>query len=264
MYANSKGMNHIEEMLRTLKQNPNVAGLLEYGGGAAGDAPASGDYDLVVIQQDRNPAVTSLHFDVGDVPVDLNLLSLQELRQLAPDDSFEAQIIVTGRALYDPTGELRKQQERLQQALVARPIRPWSEHTIAFIRHGHRHLLDKVQDRLHSMPTLCQLLLHTNIYWLLENYFRLRYLPFRGAKQALSYLQAHDEELYNLIETFYATTSLKEKAALSHQMSEIVLEPVGGMWRKGEILAFGREESQELQQQGQAAYAELFRPVGRF
>ncbi len=251
-------MNQIEEMLQMLKRNSNTVGLLEYGGRQARDVSTAGDYDLMVIQQERNPVVTSLHFEVGAVPVDLNLLSLAELKQLGPDGSFETQVVARGKVLYDPTGAVRHWQEHLRQALAEHDVKAWSEQTIAFIRHGHRHLLDKVQDRLHSMPTLCQLLLHTNIYWLLENYFRLRHVPFLGAKHALSYLQEHEEELYNLIERFYATPELGEKVTLSHQMTNIVLKPVGGMWCRGEVLAFGGEEERNLQQQGQMVYAELF------
>jgi hypothetical protein len=83
-------------------------------------------------------------------------------------------------------------------------------------------------------------------------------VPFLGAKQALSYLQEHEKELYNLIKRFYVTPELGEKVTLSHQMTDIVLEPVGGMWRRGEVLAFGGEEERNLQQQGQVIYAKLF------
>lgn len=251
-------MNNIREMIESLKHNPNVVGILEYGGRDASENLATGDYDLMIILHSCNPMVTSLHFDVGDVPVDLNLFPLAALRQLTLDNSFELQVIVEGRVIYDPTGEVQRQKERLLQAVALHQVEPWSEHTIAFIRHGHRHLFDKVQGRLQSMPTLCQVLLYTNIYWLLENYFRLRYLPFRGPKQALAYLQEHDEVLYSLIEAFYRASSLEEKFVLSHQITAMVLEPVGGMWQKGEILAFGKEETRDLQQQGLRVYTELF------
>lgn len=261
-----KVMNNLSEMLRKLEQNPNVLGIIEYGSNTATDPIEAGDYDLMVILRHRNQAVTSLHFHVNGTPVDLGLITNEELRKLAPADSFYMSILLTGRILYDPTGTLHEQRIQPAQANAMEQRIQQSEHTIAFIRHGHRHLLDKVQGRFATMPTLCRLLLNTNIYWLLENYFRLRDLPFLGPKQSLAHLQTRDVRLHELIETFYSTEELAQKVALTYEITELVLAPVGGMWRTDEILAFGdqiyaiEERSRDLQQQGQACFQELFAP----
>lgn len=157
-------MDTIQAMLQALQHNPQVLGIIEFGGNTATDAIETGDYDLVVIVKQRNQAVTSLHFYINGVPVDLGLLTDEELRQVTPVDAFYAPILRTGRILYDPTGMVGEQRMRLAQRQADQPAPPLSEHTIAFIRHGHRHLLDKLQGRLQTMPTLCRLLLHTNIY----------------------------------------------------------------------------------------------------
>lgn len=255
-------MNSISDLCTQLKAHPNVAGLIEYGSRSAVSTADhhsdSGDYDLIAILTTPVSPITSLHFDVGTTPVDLSLLALKELQILEAGSTFEAIVIGTGRVIYDPTGAVQAAQTRLTNLVTALPPDQLSPHDIAFIRHGHRHLLDKLNGRLTSDPTLCHMLLNTNIYWLLETYFRVRYHPFEGIKAALSYIQHQDSTLYELIEQFYRTTDLTDQVQLTEEITAHVLAPVGGIWRKGEILAFGETNCQDLADQGEAVYQFLF------
>lgn len=70
--------------------------------------------------------------------------------------------------------------------LLAR-LESFSAQGMAFMRHGHRHLLDKLGGRLASGPLLANLFLNTNIYWLLQSYFRLHQFPFEGERKGLAY-----------------------------------------------------------------------------
>ena len=125
-------------------------------------------------------------------------------------------------------------------------------------RHGHRHVFDKLRGRFDTDPILCRLLLHTDIYWLIESYFAVRGLQYHGEKHALAHFRQHETQAYALIEQFYAASALEAQARLVKELTEIVLEPVGGMWRDGEILAFGDDDSQDLQEQGRQLYRTLF------
>ena len=256
-------MKTLHEMWAQLEHHPDVTGLIEYGSRSI-SAPTdvneslTGDYDLIVVLTTNPSPVSSLHFDVGNMPVDMSLISLEALRQCTANASFEGQVIATGRVRYDPTGEVKREQIRIAAEATTRQIEPWSPHDIAFMRHGHRHLLDKVVGRLDSDPILCQILLNTNVYWLLENYFRLRYLPFQGIKTALDHIRKENPKFHKLLDQFYATTALGEKVQLTIEMTALALEPVGGMWRRGEILAFGDPSGLDLPQQGESVYTYLF------
>ncbi|NOK62038.1 MAG: hypothetical protein GFH27_549321n25 [Chloroflexi bacterium AL-W] len=128
------------------------------------------------------------------MPVDLNLCALNHLRDQETLLGFEAALL-DGRLIYDKDSMVAVLLERLQKAA---PV-PYSEHDVAFMRHGHRHVLDKIRGRLESEPLLCQLLLNTNVYWLLQSYFGIRQMCYQGEKYVLEYLVEYEPELQALV-----------------------------------------------------------------
>ena len=251
-------LTSVDELFRRLAQHPDVIGLIGYGGDHRSENFAVGDIDLFVVTQSWQPEVESLHFTVAEVPIDLGLITLAALRDLEPAFGFPQLPLSEGWVLYDPTGEVGEAVAALRQRLGAeRPAEP-TAHSVAFLRHGHRHLLDKLRGRLRSEPLLARFLLGVNPYWLMENYFRVRRLPFRGEGHALHYWRAHEPELYRTLEAFYGTSDLDEQVRLTERLTDRVLEPVGGAWQPGEVLAFGTHESRDLAEQGERVYRELF------
>ncbi len=246
------------DLFARLRAHASVAGLVRYGSDPG--QGHTGDLDLFVLLYGSEPEVESLHFDVGGVPVDLNLLTLTRLETLEPDFAFPALALRGGAVLYDPSGRVGAALKRLEAGFDERRVEPLSAHDVAFMRHGHRHVLDKLRGRLASEPMLANLLLTTNIYWLLQSYFRLRQLPFEGEKKALVHFREHEPELYGLLETFYQAGDLRHKLDLAETITSLVLAPVGGAWRRGEVLAFGHENAQgdgDLAQQGRRVYRDL-------
>ncbi len=70
----------ISEIVDTPSNNPKVVGLIEYGSARHSAEEILGDYDLVVVVEERDPDVESLHFHVDGVPIDLNIRSLDDIR----------------------------------------------------------------------------------------------------------------------------------------------------------------------------------------
>ena len=252
----------IHEMTAALKTHPDLLGLVEYGSQHQIDNYATGDCDLFVILEQKDPAVESLHFFVGDIPVDLNLMTLEEIRHLDSTNSFPIVALLDGRVKYDPTGQVTRALEELRHRRYLAPSKELSEHTIAFTRHGHRHVFDKVKGRLDTMPLFCRFLLSTNIYWLIETYFRLRNIIFKGEKHAIEYLKDNEPEIFEGINEFYLTHDLERQVEIVQAISERVLEPVGGMWRNDEVLAFGDEAIRNLQERGYEIFHKLFNSPG--
>lgn len=251
-------MESIDIMLEQLKNHPKVLGLIRYGADHQADGYSVGDYDLFVVLSDWQPPIEGLHFDAGHTPVDLSFITLETLTGLAPAFTFPQLALSGGSVIFDRTGEAESALLRLKESLAqSRPEVP-SEHTVAFARHGHRHLLDKLRGRLESEPLLSRFLLGVNPYWLMENYFRVRHLPFKGEGHALRYWREHEPEIYQTLEAFYSATDIKEQYQLTERLTELVLAPVGGAWQQGEVLAFGDHESRDLSEQGKGVYRELF------
>jgi hypothetical protein len=131
-------------------------------------------------------------------------------------------------------------------------------HDIARARHGHRHVLDKVDDQLNTMPVFCQYLLGANIHWLVETYFRARGLPFYGEKRAIEHLRAAEPEIYEVLARFYDTQDLARKVEFTEDLSQRVLAPIGGLWRRDEVLASRDENSADLKTRGRCVSDYLF------
>ena len=233
-------MNSIRQMVDALRNNPEVVGLMEYGSAHHSDEEIHGDYDLVVVVEERDPEVESLHFRVGGVPVDLNIRSLGDIRDMRSAVGFDA-ILLDGRIVHDPSGRLAEEIQALRQRDGEAP-RQQSKPNVPSMRHGHRHILDKVRDRRESMPTLSSYLLHQGAYWLARQYFEIRNLEFRGDKHALEFLREHEPVIFTSLERFYRITDHAEQTELFRSMAEAVLAPVGGLWRDDEVLTFGDQK----------------------
>lgn len=251
-------MQTIDEMMSALKHHPEVLGLIEYGSDHQADDYAMGDCDLFVVLDHKDPTVESLHFYVGGVPVDLNLVTLDEIRHLDVTDGFHLVALLDGRVLQDPTGKVTRALEELRRRRQQSPPKGLSAHAIAFTRHGHKHVFDKIKGRLDIMPVFCRFLLSTNVHWLVETYFHVRGRVFKGEKYAIEYLRHHEPEIYEAMVEFYATHDLERQVEITCAISEQVLAPVDGMWRNDEILAFGDESSEELQERGHEMFRKLF------
>ncbi len=120
------------------------------------------------------------------------------------------------------------------------------------------HALDKVRHRLESAPLLANLVLSTNVYWLIQTYFRVRSLPYPGEGPALRYLRENEPRACALIESFYGAPDRAEKLRLSDELTEIALEPIGGPWRDRETLSFGTHtDAVDLRVTGDALLQQL-------
>lgn len=250
-------MKTIKEMLTILKSNPNVLGLVEYGSSHESDNYSIGDYDLFVILKDKDDDVEGLHFYLSGAPVDLNIRTLKELRDLKLTEWLTIALL-EGRIIYDPTGKVTQEVQRLKEKQKRYHPKKLSEHSIAFTRHGHKHLFDKIRGRLENMPLFCEFLLATNIYWSVQTYFEVRNLPFKGEKKALDYLKLNEPDIYKNIEDFYSADNLQQKLEISKKLADLILKPIGGQWEGDEILAFGNKKTKNLQKKGKQLFQKLF------
>jgi len=110
----------------------------------------------------------------------------------------------------------------------------------------HKHVLDKVEGRTDSRPTFSDFLLGANIFWLIENYFRIRRIEYKGPKAAFDYIEQSEPEIYSRIQDFYLANNLEQKMRLTRELAELILRPVNGMWRDDEVLAFGAGKPNSL------------------
>jgi len=134
-------------LLAHLQAHPDVVGLISFGSQRDTSQAVAGDFDLFVVLTQTDPTVRSLHFCLGQVPIDLNLITLDELEQLTPADHFRYVTLRDSTVLHDPLGVITPALAHLRRQLTYHTP-ALSDHVIATTRHWHRHMLDKVRNRL--------------------------------------------------------------------------------------------------------------------
>jgi len=247
----------IQEMTETLKSNPEILALIEYGNPHNDDNYKTGDYDLFAVLKTKHSDVESLHFYVDKTPVDLNIRTLKEIKELKFVTGFD-EAILDGRIIYDPTKKIKAEIQKLRKRHKKNNPTKTSAHTIAFTRHGHKHIFDKIKGRLENMPLLCKILLNANIYWLIESYFKVRNMQFKGEKHALAYFKKNETKIHKAITAFYSVNTLRKQVEISKRLTSLILSPVDGAWKDDEILAFGNENIKNLQKNGNDLFRKLF------
>jgi len=238
-------------MIELLRANAAVVGLAEYGSASYTDSRIHGDYDLIVIIDPGIPSIESLHFYVGDTPVDLNLRTLEQIDAMGRADGFES-ILLDSRIIHDPSGEARRALDDLRGRHEASDRTAMGQERIAAMRHGAKHTFDKLRGGRNLPPLLKRYMLHQCVYWAVPHYFEIRGLQYRGEKHALAYLRENEPHLLECLDRFYSTTDPHAQEQLAGTIQEVVLAPVGGLWQNDELLAFGD------QSKGQHAFQALF------
>jgi len=253
-------VNNLKELIIQLKNNSNVVSIIEYGSRNYCDSSIGGDYDIFVIVKDRLFSIESLHFYINEIPVDLNIRTVEDLKKKEPL-SFIDLSIFDGRIIYDKNNTVNKLLKENKGKWFQKKTDYISEHDIEFERFSKKHVLDKVKGRLKTNPVMCQLLLNTNVYWLLQSYFKFNNMNYPGEKGAINFIKKNEPDIYKKIKDFYHTDNLEEKVVLTKKLSNQILKNLGGLWQKDEIIAFGINNNIEnLKKKGKKVYNELIKP----
>lgn len=252
-------IKNLEELVIKLKNNSIVISIIEYGSRSYYDSYGNGDYDIFVIVEERFYSIESLHFYINDIPVDLNIRTIEDLKREKPL-SFIDFSIYEGRVIYDKNNVvcnlIRENKQNWNEEENS-----FSEHDIAFDRFSKKHVLDKVKGRLDTNPILCNLLLDTNIYWLIQSYFKFNKMAYLGEKKAISYIKKKEPDIYQQLEEFYQKSNLEDKVSITEKIIDLVLKDVGGLWKQNEIIAFGiNREVNNLKEKGKKIYDILLEP----
>lgn len=252
-----KDFQSLSELIDRLKESHRVIGIVRYGSRIPEYMSLGGDFDLFVFLGDNSLDIESLHFFIEDIPVDINLRTLQDL-DLNKPLSFIDFALIDGDLLYDKTGILKEKISSLTQRWKMQ-ANELTENEKSWERFSQKHILDKVKGRLNKELLLCEFLLNTNIYWLVQNYFRIRRIPYPGEKDALEWINTKDTKIHNKIEDFYRTKDIKKKLEISEELTELILSSIGGSWRKGELLTLGRnKQGNDIQLKGKKLFNEIF------
>jgi hypothetical protein len=226
------------ELIEVLKSQRNVLGILEYGS----RPPGAADTDLCVVVSERPRGLESVHFWLKSGPVDLNVRTLRDLRGSGLEREFD-DALREGTILWErETGTLSGLCARAQAC-------PLGTSKLARMRHGHAHYLTKLTYYRDRKPLLCHVLLCGAVHWLLRSYAAIHGLRYEGEKAVLRAIEENAPAIYAQLEALFRARSLSDKIEELERITAEVLEPIGGPWRRGEVLYFDapHEEAPDTQ-----------------
>jgi hypothetical protein len=235
----------INEFVTSLRNNPNVIALIVYGSRRIDDNSLGGDFDLFVfVNEEVTTEIESIHLYISDIPVDLNIRTKLDLRSNVPLTDIDFALF-DGEIIYDKYNEMSAlmEQAKLKWTYSSEEL---SSSQIDWERFSQQHVIDKIRYRLKEDVVFSRFLLNTNIYWLINNYFRIRGLKYKGEKQAIISIREKSPEIYEIIEKFYSTNCLETQFKLTKNLTELVLRPVKGSWRKDELIFLPRRKNYDI------------------
>jgi hypothetical protein len=234
----------LEEVVHRLSSHPAVEGILLSGSVGQGKAlTPSSDYDLLVVLSPM-----PLPLQLGLTYIDHRLtewgfMSAEFLDQLLANTFDRTQTnwwlmgllghLQTGTIVFDRSGRLQQVQTLVQTGAWLMPIAEQEKYTTWWdvnydLKHTKRMLLSP--DPVYLLSVDFSLL--RTLSDLFRAYFCVRAIPYPGEREALRYLEAHDQPYLVLFQQCLAEPERERKVQLYEQLASLTLAPVGGLWRE--------------------------------
>ncbi len=223
------------ELIAVLGRHPQVVGVVEYGSRRRGEGDAASDLDLVVVLDGVDPGTGTIHGWVGTTPVDLGIVTASQLESARELVGWE-RVLLQGRVVEDTDGRVEYLLHRLRHRDLNRTA---SEPAgVAGMRHGARHALLKAEAALGRADVLlARLLVSSAASWLVQHWFTARERDFPGERHALRTLREEAPEVIDALEGALSGQDIRAALTACERLAQLALQPVGGPWTTGEIIA---------------------------
>ncbi len=233
----------LDAFLAALRSRAAVDGILLMGSTASGKLTAASDYDLLLILADDPAAPRMVVTWVDGRFTEVYCTPVSALARIitAPttwaDASSEGAVIRwlrEGRIVHDRAGRLAAAQA-VAQATPPGPAAPpmgayWAWSDISYnVAQAKRYLAS--DDPVYREAVDFRLLYGLND--VMQAYFTVRDLPWRGEKEAIVYWMAHDPAYLAAFRAYFAETDRGRKVARYEELARRTLAPVGILWARG-------------------------------
>lgn len=224
----------IESFIEHMKQNEKVIGIVEYGGRTYTDMSVGGDYDLsIIFDKPLSKNFSGVHFHINGIPIDCMLLSVEDFMSEVVLNEFLL-VHLNCKILYDrnniTAGILKK-----IQITWSRP-KELSDFEKMLFRYTFKHILDKLENRLHENELYTRYFIYSQFDWFLSCYARIKGWEVGKPKLYLKLIETHEPNLFGIISNLYSENSLEIQFELLKQCANYMLNPIGGLWKENEVL----------------------------
>lgn len=206
-------------LLTTLRDTPDVVAVGSYGSTATRTWSTYSDIDLVAVTS-SDPVIESVHFFVDGIPVDLNLR--------LPDDSAHG---IAGSSFMPETVPLFDPDRILANAVVGRSGSGGAENESRLMKYLLRHSINKTQKLTHDE---CKRFISDDSKYFFLAFCLTHNEPFEDVDQAIGLLNSMGSEIPELLNRAISRPNDARKHLI--QAADLALEPIGGLWKIGEIM----------------------------
>lgn len=229
-----KSFADIKSLIEHLKRKEQIVGIVEYGGRTFSDMEVGGDYDLtIILNKPISKNFTGVHFHVAGIPTDCMILCVEDFLTDSPRDPFYL-VHLNCKILFDRDDITKGILDRIKcKWELPEELSDFEKHLFRFT---FKHILDKLEHRLHKDKLYSRFFIFSSFDWYLQCYARINNLEVGKPKVHLNHIRESDFELYELINQMYTTDNLDEQFKILKKCAIRIIEPIGGLWSKEEIL----------------------------
>lgn len=238
------GHPEINTLLRKLKNNPDIAGIIIFGSRCKGTYTNHSDVDLLLVLQQKRPVeIDVIHptIEKPGIRFDIWLRTKSEINELKRDllvnknkeNPFVLEAISTGKILKDTSSLLKRTKQLIVISLKNKHI------NVNFIRFRFTHAFESLQKMLPNGVLEFNLMLRAEIITAIYTYAEIHDIKYKSLKELLRYLKKEEKGLYKLIEKCEKGKNLENKLRYLKQIFDKVISPLGKLGQKGEFIATG-------------------------
>ncbi len=239
----------LDEVLARLATREIVDGIVVFGSAATGDATPTSDYDVLLVLKELPVPLRLVVTTVDGRLAEFMVTSTTAVDRLVTGEGEPSTSgggwteealarFLDGRIVFDRSGRVRRAQDRSRRrppsdAVDERDVYGrWFKASYSLWQ--TRRMLTAA-DAVSLMAVDLRLLY--GVYDLWVHYFDVRGLPWRGDKEAIRYLKAHDPRFLDVMERCLAETDRERKLDLYGRLAELTMAPVGGIWPEDATVA---------------------------
>lgn len=259
---------NLTETISNLKTKDQVTAVFLTGSGASSSLKEYSDYDLVVILDKDEIGLKSIYTFIDGKFTDLFFFTEQNIKELAEETKVNPNSmngillnwLDNAKIEFDKTGSISELQNKAKSGHFKATI-PEDEVTSVLNKVNYNFICNQryyqSQDDLYLKALDIKLLY--SVVELITAYFTFRQIPWRGEKQAISYLETNDPAFYRQFQNFLASKDIDERMRFYGKLFNIALPESLNRWDNSIVIGELHDGSSEGRERAKSFWQELIR-----
>src|SRR3989344_678516 len=237
-------MFHLDEIVKNLEAKPEVDAVFLTGSYGARTSNSHSDLDLVIVLNKNSDGLKSVYTWIDDRFADIFFFDWTDLDRLARTKDYPANawdtVLVSwlqkASVFFDKSKKLSKLIDKMKSvngfsASVKEQRDFWQKINYNFVANERYFKSDN---------PLCHEALEIRLLYsvseLICGYFILRNIPWRGEKEAITYLKKSKPDIYLLLQKYWHAKNLKERFRTYVKLTSNVFTNDYKRWKGGDVM----------------------------